>query len=116
MQEAIDNLKRHTSDQNLALLPDYEQRISVLKDLSFIDEESRVQLKGRVACEINSASELVLTELVLDNFFSAFEPEEICALLSAFVFQERTNVVPNVTPKLGGVSATFCLISLSRFT
>lgn len=52
LQEAIDDLRRRTSDQNLALLPDYEQRLDVLKELSFIDEESRVQLKGRVACEV----------------------------------------------------------------
>ena len=52
LQEAIDDLKRRTSDQNLALIPDYEQRLDVLKALSFIDEESRVQLKGRVACEV----------------------------------------------------------------
>ena len=40
------------SDQNLQLLPDYEQRIQVLKELDFIDEGSRVQLKGKVACEV----------------------------------------------------------------
>lgn len=56
LQEAIDDLKKRTSDQNLALLPDYEQRIDVLKELSFIDEESRVQLKGRVACEVRLLS------------------------------------------------------------
>ncbi|KAF8453615.1 NUC185 domain-containing protein [Terfezia claveryi] len=100
LQEAIDDLKRRTSDQNLALLPDYEQRVDVLKELSFIDEDSRVQLKGRVACEINSASELVLTELVLENFFANYEPEEVCALLSPFVFQEKTLITPKVTPRL----------------
>lgn len=41
------------SDQNLQLLPDYEQRISVLKDLEFIDQHSRVELKGKVACEVS---------------------------------------------------------------
>jgi antiviral helicase SKI2 len=40
------------SDQNLELLPDYEQRIAVLKDLGFIDENGNVELKGRVACEV----------------------------------------------------------------
>ena len=42
------------SDQNLQLLPDYEQRIEVLKDLGFIDDSSRVQLKGKVACEVGA--------------------------------------------------------------
>lgn len=53
--ENISNLKRLTSDQNLQLLPDYEQRIEVLKELGFIDDTMRVQLKGRVACEVNDS-------------------------------------------------------------
>lgn len=44
------------SDQNLELLPDYEQRIAVLKELQFIDDNSTVQLKGRVACEVHFSS------------------------------------------------------------
>ena len=44
------------SDQNLQLLPDYEQRIAVLKDLDFIDQNSRVELKGKVACEVSHPS------------------------------------------------------------
>lgn len=40
------------SEQNLELLPDYEQRIVVLKELGFIDDNSTVLLKGRVACEV----------------------------------------------------------------
>lgn len=52
IQENISQLRQLMSDQNLQLLPDYEQRIQVLKDLEFIDESSRVQLKGKVACEV----------------------------------------------------------------
>jgi antiviral helicase SKI2 len=96
----ISSLRQSLSDQNLQLLPDYEQRIQVLKDLSFIDESSRIQLKGKVACEIHSADELVLTELILDNVLADYEPAEIAALLSAFVFQEKTDSEPSLTPKL----------------
>lgn len=52
IKENISQLRQLMSDQNLQLLPDYEQRIQVLKDLDFIDESSRVQLKGKVACEV----------------------------------------------------------------
>jgi len=115
------------SDQNLQLLPDYEQRILVLNDLEFIDESSRVQLKGKVACEvripgltpqpllicfqIHSADELVLTELILDNVLADYEPAEIAALLSAFVFQENTDTVPNLTKNLETGMATIIAIS-----
>ena len=100
VKENISQLRQLMSDQNLQLLPDYEQRISVLKDLGFIDEQTRVLLKGKVACEIHSADELVLTELVLENVLAEFEPEEIVALLSAFVFQEKTDNEPILTPAL----------------
>ncbi|KAH7915723.1 ATP-dependent RNA helicase [Hygrophoropsis aurantiaca] len=98
----IANLKMAISDQNLELIPDYEQRIDVLKELKFIDENSTVLLKGRVACEasINSANELVLTELILENTLANYEPEEVVALLSCFVFQEKTEIEPVIPPKL----------------
>ncbi|KAA1471410.1 antiviral helicase [Dentipellis sp. KUC8613] len=96
----IANLKMAISDQNLELIPDYEQRIDVLKELKFIDQNSTVQLKGRVACEINSVNELVLTELILENTLAAYEPEEVVALLSSFVFQEKTEIEPLIPPKL----------------
>lgn len=48
----IELLRLAVSDQNLELLPDYEQRTAVLKDLKFIDHNSTVLLKGRVACEV----------------------------------------------------------------
>jgi len=52
IKENITQLRQLMSDQNLQLLPDYEQRIAVLKDLGFIDLNSRVELKGKVACEV----------------------------------------------------------------
>ncbi|KAI1080116.1 antiviral helicase [Whalleya microplaca] len=100
IKEHISSLRQALSDQNLQLLPDYEQRIQVLKDLSFIDSDARIQLKGKVACEIHSADELVLTELILDNVLAEYEPAEIAALLSAFVFQEKTETTPNLTGAL----------------
>lgn len=100
LRTSIANLKLAISDQNLELIPDYEQRVEVLKELKFIDENSTVLLKGRVACEINSANELVMTELILENTLANYEPEEVVALLSCFVFQEKTEVEPLIPPKL----------------
>lgn len=100
IKEHIENLRQALSNQNLQLLPDYEQRIQVLKDLEFIDNASRIQLKGKVACEIHSGDELVLTELILDNVLADYEPAEIAALLSAFVFQEKSDMVPNLSSNL----------------
>ena len=55
VKENISQLRQLMSDQNLQLLPDYEQRKSVLKDLGFVDQHARVKLKGKVACEVSLA-------------------------------------------------------------
>lgn len=54
-----------------------------------------------IQVQINSANELILTELILENTLAAYEPEEVVALLSCFVFQEKTEVEPVFPPKLG---------------
>ena len=50
--------------------------------------------------QINSTSELILTELILENTLASYTPEEVTALLSAFVFQEKTDNEPKLTPAL----------------
>lgn len=42
----------------------------------------------------------MLTELILENTLGGYDPEEVVALLSCFVFQERTEAEPNITPRL----------------
>ncbi|CEH12518.1 antiviral helicase [Ceraceosorus bombacis] len=108
----IAKLQHSISDQNLDLLPDYEARIGVLKALRFVDPVSEaVLLKGRVACEINSADELLLTELILDGFFTLLKPEECVALLSVFVFQEKTDVATELPEALAEAFANILRIS-----
>ena len=58
--------------------------------------------------QINSANELVLTELILDNVFADYEPAEVVALLSGFVFQEKSESEPLLTPKLEEVRGKVC--------
>jgi antiviral helicase SKI2 len=45
-------------------------------------------------------NELILTEVILDNMLAAYEPEEVVALLSCFLFQEKTDSEPVIPPKL----------------
>lgn len=102
IETKIKELKSLVSDDNLELLPLYEQRLQVLQQMNFIDTNLNVLLKGRVACEINSGWELALTELILNNFLSDFTSEEIIALLSVFVYEGKTNdeEVVAFTPRL----------------
>lgn len=59
----LQQLKLALSDQNLELLPDYEQRVDVLKHLQFIDDNATVLLKGRVACEVSPSPKIASSRL-----------------------------------------------------
>ncbi|XP_053613916.1 superkiller complex protein 2 [Plodia interpunctella] len=100
-----DRYKKLLSFENLALYPDYQRRLMVLKELNYIDEHDSVILKGRVACGMGT-NELIISELVFRNVFTDKSPAEIAALLSCFVFQARTAIEPALTEKLAdGVKA-----------
>lgn len=90
LSNRIEELKESLNDENLELLPEYNKRLEVLKQLEYVNpEQLTINLKGRVACEINSGWELIITELVFDNFLGGFSSEEIVALLSCFVFDGK---------------------------
>ena len=61
--------------------------MQVLKCLGFISDRGTVMLKGRVACEIHY-HEVILTELIFQNVLDEYDPQEIVALLSCFVFEQ----------------------------
>ncbi|XP_066215877.1 superkiller complex protein 2 [Saccopteryx leptura] len=86
VQKEMERLRFLLSDQSLLLLPEYHQRVQVLRTLGYVDDAGTVKLAGRVACAMSS-HELLLTELMFDNALSALRPEEIAALLSGLVCQ-----------------------------
>lgn len=98
--EKLAELRFRQTDSNMLLLPEYQSRVAVLKTLNYIDEHSAVQLKGRVACEINTTDELLTTELLFNNTFSSLESAEIVALLSCMVFQEKNAAPPKLNARL----------------
>jgi antiviral helicase SKI2 len=61
----------------------------VLQTLGYVDENETVMVKGRVACEVNTAEELIATEMVFEGILNELEPAEIVAALSALVYQEN---------------------------
>ncbi|GAB2263267.1 hypothetical protein Droror1_Dr00004264 [Drosera rotundifolia] len=99
-REEVNALKFQMSDEALQQMPDFQGRIDVLKSIGCIDDDLVVQIKGRVACEMNSGEELICTEWLFENQMDELEPEEAAALMSAFVFQQRNASEPSLTPKL----------------
>ncbi|MFS7978052.1 putative RNA helicase [Helianthus anomalus] len=99
-KDEVNTLKFQMSDEALQQMPDFQGRIDVLKEIGCIDSDLVVEIKGRVACEMNSGEELICTECLFENQFDDLEPEEAVALMSAFVFQQRNASEPSLTPRL----------------
>lgn len=62
----------------------------VLRRLEFIDKDGVVQLKGRMACEVTAADEVLMTEIVFQNVFADMEANNIIALCSCLIFDEKS--------------------------
>ena len=88
LREKVEKLKHATSNEALSLFPDFSMKKNVLKHLRYIDVEDVVQIKGRVACEVNTCEEsLIVTEMVFEGILNDLEPASIVAVLSALIFQ-----------------------------
>lgn len=86
--------------QDVLQLEELKARKRVLRRLGFTDADDIVAMKGRVACEISTGDELLLTELVFNGAFGGLEPEACAALLSCFVFTEKVSPSPSALPLL----------------
>jgi ATP-dependent RNA helicase DOB1 len=87
----IKGLKKQIQDALSVLqLDELKNRKRVLRRLDFVNDADVVQLKARVACEISTGDELVLSELLFNRFFNELTPELCAAALSCFIFEEKT--------------------------
>jgi ATP-dependent RNA helicase DOB1 len=86
--------------QAVIQLDDLRHRKRVLRRLGFTNSADVIELKGRVACEISTGDELLLTELIFNGNFNELSPEQCASLLSCFVFQERSKEIPRLKPEL----------------
>lgn len=87
--------KREIDDIKTVLLMDeLKNRKRVLRRFGFIDDDEVVQLKARVACEISTGDELMLSELLFNGFFNNLTPEQTASVMSCFVFEEKVKETP----------------------
>eukprot|EP00897_Mesotaenium_endlicherianum_P000213 jgi/Mesen1/10192/ME000766S09561 len=100
LKEELSKHQYELSDAALQKMPDFNQRVEVLQHLGYLDAQRVVQMKGRVACEMNTADELIATEALFDDQLADLEASEAVALLSALVFQQKDASTPDLTPKL----------------
>lgn len=81
-------------------MDELKNRKRVLRRMGFINDQDVVQLKARVACEISTGDELVLSELLFNRFFNELTPEQCAAVLSAFIFEEKSEESPTLSEEL----------------
>lgn len=81
--------KQITVALSIMQLDELKCRKRVLRRFGFINEAEVVQLKARVACEISTGDELLLSELLFNRFFNELTPEMCAAVLSVFIFEEK---------------------------
>lgn len=92
-QTRIRELKKRIQATNDVLqMEELKSRKRVLRRLGFTTAADIVDVKGRVACEISSGDELLLTELIFNGAFNSLTPEQCAGLLSCFVFSEKVGI------------------------
>lgn len=89
--------KKIAEAMSIIQLDELKCRKRVLRRFQFINEAEVVQLKARVACEISSGDELMLSELLFNGFFNNLTPEQCAAVLSVFVFEESSKETPPIS-------------------
>ncbi|KAL0958925.1 hypothetical protein HGRIS_014241 [Hohenbuehelia grisea] len=92
--------KRIKATHDILHLEELKCRKRVLRRLGFTTTDDIVDIKGRVACEISTGDELLLTELVFNGVFNQLSPEQCAALLSCFVFSEKSEQVTKLKEEL----------------
>ena len=83
-------LKREArSAQTMVMRDELKRMKKALRQLDHVDATGVIQTKGRTACEINTADELVVVELVFSGIFNDLNVEQSVALLSCMIFDEK---------------------------
>ncbi|XP_066988731.1 exosome RNA helicase MTR4 [Macrobrachium rosenbergii] len=77
-------------------------RKRVLRRLGYATAQDVIERKGRVACELSAADELLITEMLFNGLFNELSPAQTCALLSTFVCDEKGTEMPRLGEELSG--------------
>lgn len=99
LQEATDELKKAKS---VLQMDELKSRKRVLRRMAYCTAADVIELKGRVACELNGADELLMTEMMFNGLFNALSVPQMVALISCFVCDEKSNEMPKSTEELSG--------------
>jgi len=75
------------STDNIILQDNLKAMKRVLRRLGYLTKDNVVDVKGRVAGDVNTNESIVLMELLFSGFFTDLTTEQIVAVLSCFSFE-----------------------------
>ncbi|XP_068626298.1 exosome RNA helicase MTR4 [Battus philenor] len=84
-------------------MDELKKRKRVLRRMGYCTMADVIELKGRIACELSSADELLLTELIFNGVFNGLSSEQSAALVSCFVCDENASQASATGEELRGV-------------
>jgi len=88
--------------KSLLQMADLKCMKRVLRRMGYSTAADVIEVKGRIACELSSADELLLTEMMFNGMFNEMSPEQCASILSCFVCDEKSNEAPRLTQELSG--------------
>lgn len=104
--ELLDQLKCTKEEfrkaKSVLQMEELKHRKRVLRRLGYCTASDIIEFKGRVACELSAADELLLTEMIFNGVFNTLSVEQCVALLSCFVCDEKSSESNSVAEELSG--------------
>merc|ERR1719336_2301047 len=88
--------------KSLLQMDELKKMKRVLRRLGYCSASDVIEIKGRIACELSSADELLLTEMMFNGLFNNLSPPQIASILSCFVCGEKSSEMPKLTDALSG--------------
>ena len=93
LKESVRATRRKiTQVQNVLQMEELKNRQRVLRRLGFTSADDVLSEKARVACEISTGDELLLTEMIFSGAFNELSPAHCAAVLVCFVFDEKVSL------------------------
>lgn len=83
-------------------MDELKYRKRVLRRLGYCTAADVIEFKGRVACELSAADELLLTEMIFNGTFNSLTAQQCAALLSCFVCDEKSSESTSSAEELSG--------------
>lgn len=79
-------IKSKYASESLVHIGEYSSRVRFLKLHGFLEDS--ITLKGRVAAELRTVNDVLVTEMIFNNEFEDFSPPEIVSVFSAMMCEE----------------------------